>query len=256
LATVLVAFGREDFMNRLFSFSKWVVVGAMAATTCLQASAGTLFQNTTTDAGEFTPGSSIFGNEVIPDSAGFGYALTNLSFEFYAKQAGSFTGPGNMGFFADVRLYLNNGPSVSGAASPGTLVYDSGNVEIDTPTAGSTLDFKPSDFAKDAAYYSSQYGGLLIPAGDLTWTVQFSNLAGGDSAGVEFFNGPRIGSEYDDYWLSSDNGVSWSLLSNGAGENTAGLQIQGTIIPEPGILTLVAMGGLGLLTVARRFPRK
>lgn len=244
-------------MNRLLSFGKWVAVGAMAASSCLQASAATIFENDQVDTQyQFNPGASIFGNEIVPFTAGYGYAITNFSFQYYAKQAGAYTGPGNMAFFADVRLYLNDGPAVSGAASPGTLVYDSGKVEIDNPTAGSVLDFKPSDLSKDGAYYSAQYGGLLMSAGALTWTVQFSNLASGDSAGLEFFSGAAANTEYDDYWLSVNNGASWTLESNGAGLNNAGLLIQGTVIPEPGVLTLVAMGGLGLLATARRFPRK
>jgi hypothetical protein len=148
----------------------------------------------------FDPGLLEVGDEII--LSGPADHVGQFAFEFWGigSDNGEFAGDVQ----AQVRFYQNDGPLSSGYASPGTLLFDSGPFPIPaTPRA--TVIFE--EFQLDA----------LVPlAGPLpqefTWTVQFSGLAEGDSAGVDLYSPPVAGQNYNDYW-ERDNG-EWLLKTN------------------------------------------
>ncbi|MGO8678226.1 MAG: PEP-CTERM sorting domain-containing protein [Limisphaerales bacterium] len=239
--------------------SGWMVIGALALG--LSARADVLFQNNSTDLNtRFTDGSLEFGDQIFLNSPGQAY-VTNFSFEYYGvggKANGSFSGLVSV----DVRWYLNNGtPTTSGYATPGTLVYDSGpvNVAATGPTTGSTLTF--STATGDFPVFPAGTGtnGWYVPGNALTFTVQFSGMGTGDQVGVDLYSPPSVGTMYADYWQNNGTAAnpSWVLLENVNGTPVdIGQEWMGTAVPEPSALALSLVGGLGLLMAVRRFRNK
>jgi len=149
----------------------------------------------------FDPGTVEVGDEVILEGAA--RQLSRFAFGFWGENSvgGSFEGDVQ----ARVRFYRNDGPlSVSGFASPGTVIFDSGSFSIPvTPRA--TLIF--DDFQIDAVV------PLVAPLPHtFTWTVQFSGLSSNDTAGLDLFSPPVAGRAYPDYWEL--DGGQWSLKSS------------------------------------------
>ncbi|MGH7971286.1 MAG: immunoglobulin domain-containing protein, partial [Limisphaerales bacterium] len=106
---------------------------------------------------------------------------------------------------ARVRFYSNDGPVAGGVASPGTVLYDSGGINL-TPTNNGSVVLV--DF---------QSGGTVVPLTDalpdtFTWTVEFSGLTGNDTAGLNLFGPPVLGQVRGDYWTNSTQG--WMLATN------------------------------------------
>jgi hypothetical protein len=58
---------------------------------------------------------------------------------------------------------------------------------------------------------------VLLPD-DVTWTVQFTGLAGtaGDRAGLLFRDPPTVGTSYNDAWRRTDTGWQTVIFQNGA----------------------------------------
>lgn len=150
----------------------------------------------------FNPGSLEIGDEI--NLAGTARYLTEFSFEYWGLN----TSLGNTfagAVKARVRFYKNDGPLVSGYASPGTLIYDSGEFEI-TATPRATLIF-------DQATLHTGVVPLAANVPDkFTWTVQFSGLGADDQAGVDLYSPVVLGSSYPDYWERSASG--WLLKNN------------------------------------------
>jgi hypothetical protein len=239
-------------MNNLLKKSGWLVVGALALG--FSAKADVLFQNNSNDlVTRFSDGSLEFGNQIFLSNGGY---ITNFAFEYYGiggGAGGAFSG----NVTVDVRWYLNNGPvqaNSAGNATPGTLIYNSGAVNI-VPTSRSLLDFSTTtgDFPVVAAPGTN---GWFVGSSQLTFTVQFSGMGAGDVVGVDLFSPPTVGAMYADYWQNNGNG-SWSLLEDANGTPIdIGQEWMGTAVPEPSTLALSFMGGLGLLMAVRRFRNK
>ncbi len=152
----------------------------------------------------FDPGTTEVGDEII--LSGPAEQLRQFAFEFWG------IGTNNGGFKGDVqarvRFYRNDGPlAAAGYASPGTVLFDSGTFPIPaTPRAVVLFE----DFQIEAVV------PLTLPLpGSFTWTVQFSGLAAGDSAGLDLFSPPTVGDNYTDYW-ERESGV-WVLKTNAVG---------------------------------------
>jgi len=210
-----------------------------------------IFNNSTNDLlARFNPGTTEVGNEILlaPGTPRF---LTTFSFEFWGTNTAS---PNNTSFAgpvtAQIRFYENNGPLSSGVPSPGpTPFYDSGPISLAsigaTPTDRDTLVFS------QALDWPS---GLLIPASDITWTVQFEGLGATDSVGLDLYYPATVGQTYGDYWAY--NGSSWLLETNSeVPMSSFGAYMEATV-PEPSTLLLSLLGGLGILTLACRLRRK
>jgi hypothetical protein len=165
-----------------------------------------------------------YGNEVLLSATNS--TLTQFQFEYY----GDFVATGNE--MARIRFYKMDGPPNSdGYSTPGTVLYDSGAFSI---TAG---------------YVTKTFSGLSIAVpGDITWTVQFSGLVGGngDEAGLVITSPPSVGFAYDDFWMKTTSG--WGLFRWG-GNPVANFaaQITGivtTTTPPPTVGISLATSGV------------
>ena len=208
----------------------------------------TIYNNSTNDlAIRFNPGASQVGNEVV--LAGTERYLTQFSFEYWglSSNPNSFAGQ----ITAEVRFYLNNGPLFNGYATPGTTPFYDSTFAVPAPTARGTFVFSGADFGPSGALFLPTTSSV-----DLTWTVQFSGMGLGDSVGLDLYGPPTVGTTFGDYW--QNNGGGWLLLTNSlVPPNSAfGADMIAVATPEPSMLALSVLGGLGLLVAARRFGRK
>jgi len=221
----------------------------------VSASAATIYDNSVNDRNlRFGP-TTQFGDEIVlggPPTARF---LTNFSFEFWALNGGTLDPNGfSPAASARIRFYLNDGavgqPTFNGYATPGTVFYDSGTFLLETPTDRSTFIF--------TAGLDFPVGGLYMPVvnNTMTWTVQFSGLDVNDTAGLDVYSPPAVGSSFADYWEFS--GGSWALKTNSIGGVPVNMSFAARFeatVPEPSTVVFGVMGGLGLLVFGRRFTK-
>jgi hypothetical protein len=160
-----------------------------------------VYDNSVNDlAQRLDPGLTEVGDEIILNGAG--RYLSRFVFEYWGTNASS---PSFAGVVkARLRFYRNNGPEFNGYATPGTVLYDSGEFAI-SATARSTLTFL--DFVNGAVVPLTQ----ALPS-QLTWSVQFSDLGPGDRAGLDIYSPPALGWGYRDYW--DRTGGTWTLKTN------------------------------------------
>ena len=179
------------------------------------------------------------GNEIF--LTGSSFSLTNFTFE-YRSTSVSFSGSVGV----DVRFYLNDGPTTNGFATPHSLFYDSGWFTGVTPaTGGNNINYDTSDLYGGAALNLTP--GFVMPS-DFTFTITFTNLAGGNGVELPLAN-PAAG-QSGDYWLETADG--WELLTNSAPASFIA-NFSGTAVPEPPVLSLcVAGGALLILGLARQ----
>lgn len=210
----------------------------------------TIFDNSTHDlSARLDPGVLQVGDEIILDTANsWARYMTTFSFEYY----GVGFNVGNPSQFsgnvqADVKFYLNNGgPSpFSGYTMPGTSFWDTGWFTVPGPTSRSTFNFTAGSDNIPAA-------GLFLPASDFTWTVQFRGMTNGDVVGLDIYSPPSVGNDYKDYW---QNNGGWQLITNGV-VSSMDFAARIQAVPEPSTITFSILGGLTILTLARRLRRK
>ncbi len=261
-------------MTKLFRRNVVVSLGALCVAMSLPAAGDVFFSNTQNDLSyRLTTAQNVggltstaeYGDEVQMASLG---DLTNFSFEFWGTNTLS---PQNLGYQGAiqgrVRFYYNNGPldPTSKYATPGTMFYDSGwfylnAVGAGTPTARSTLQFNMSDFQSgDTLGLFQPDKGLPIANPYVTWTIEFQGLGNGDQLGVDIYSPPTVGLDYNDYWLKGTGSTAqWILYTNSDVPSVDfAAQFSGTtIVPEPSVLALSAVGALALFATNRRLRRK
>jgi hypothetical protein len=88
----------------------------------------------------------------------------------------------------------------------------------------------------------------------MTWSVKFTGLGLDDSVGVDIYSPPVVGTDYPDYW--QNDGTGWTLLTNSVPMDFGARFYAESTVPEPSTVTLSILGGLGILTLARRLRRK
>ncbi len=155
----------------------------------------------------FDPGPLEVGNEIVLAEPII--RLSEFSFEWWGTNSGGGPFAGNVQ--VQLRFYMNDGPLVSGYPAPGTLLFDSGPFSIPaSPRA--TLIYTETDFI-DLALVS-----LVMPVPEsFTWSVQFSGMGPGDTAGLDLYYPAVVGQNYGDYW--ERNGGGWLLKTNSAVTN-------------------------------------
>jgi hypothetical protein len=261
-------------MMKLFKRDVVVSLGALCVALSLPAAGDDFFNNsqndlhyrlTTAQNVDGLTSTAEYGDEI--DMASIG-DLTNFSFEFWGTNTLS---PANLGYQGAiqgrVRFYYNNGAPdpTSRYATPGTMFYDSGwfylnAVGAGTPTARSTLAFGMTDFQSgDKSGLFKPGEGLPVENPFVTWTVEFQGLGNGDELGVDLYYPPTVGLDYNDYWVKgTGSAAQWLLYTNSdvPAVDFAAVFQGTTIVPEPTVLALSAVGALALFATNRRLRRK
>ena len=214
----------------------------VAAILCVNFSlrADVVYANTNNDlTARFNPGLIEVGDEIV--LAGGARTVTDFNFEYWGL---NFSG----NEFARIRFYANDGAaSPAGPLLPNSLLFDSGFFFI-LPTPRAVLDFN------SAALTSGNVLNLTGPVpNSFTWSVQFSGITAGESAGLDLYNPPTIGGNYDDYW---DNNGGWQYRFRGTNATPISFGASVSAVPEPAILGLGLLGGLAVLLVRNRFQRR
>jgi hypothetical protein len=210
-----------------------------------------VYDNTSTNIDNYVlnfPNGQEIGDQIyLANYTAYPY-LTGFSFEYFSPNTAFSSGT----ITADVRFYLNDGPQFNSYNSPGTLFYDTGPFDIQTPwsyytgTNSAVLAFTNTDLYSDASVNLDPT--MKLPA-DFTVSVTFTGLSGSDHVGLNDFESPAVGSNYGDYWYN--NGGSWQLLSfNNSPPIAFGMQFYAA--PEPATVCLVMTGAALLAGFARR----
>ena len=225
--------------NKFWSIGSVCVATLLAA----QSSNGELvFDNSTGDLlTRFNPTTYEVGDEII--LAGGARTMTNFVFQYYGE---NFSGDE----FAQVRFYVNDGGAdPSGAIRPGTLFFDSGPFSI-IATPRNTLQFDLVQLTTGNILNLAP--GFVLP-NSFTWTVQFSGITGTETAGVDLYNPPTTGWDYNSYWDNDPFNGGWLLKTNGSLAMNFGARIEA--VPEPNAIAL-GLGGALLVILFRAGLRR
>ena len=229
-------------MWKLFSGNAYIIVIALFLGPSAKFQAATIYDNSVNDLlTRFSPGTKEVGDEILLGSTE--RFLTNFSFEFYGTNTANpvaFSGAVK----AEVRFYLNDGPSFNGYATPGTKLYDSGLFAIPAPIDRGTIHFTEGlAFPVGGLFLGPGPGGSLLS--NLTWSVQFSGMGPTDEIGLDIYSTPVVGGNYADFW---ENNGGWSLQTNLVPMNFAAKL---EAVPEPSPLVLCLLSAIGFLAAAR-----
>jgi len=157
-------------------------------------------------------GGTEIGNEITLD--GSARYPTRFAFQYWGTNAGQADFQGNVQL--RVRFYQNDGPLLNLAATPGTLIFDSGEFPVAATNQGTiTLE----NFQLSAV---TPLNGPLPSS--FTWTLQFSGLASNDSAGVMSFGPPVVGQLRSENWELAVDG--WILQTNVPASSSFGAQLE------------------------------
>jgi len=234
---------KQIMIARLFK-RVTVCLSTMTVVVGLSASAASIYDNSTIDNGSrLDPGLNEVGDEIV--LAGTERYLTDFAFGFWGFSNGGTVSPFAGTPEVRVRFYLNDGIAFNGYATPGTSFYDSDWFSLGPPTTRDSWEFSigGGDFPA---------GGLLMPVvSNFTWTVQFRSLGLNDTAGLDVFGPPTVGSSYPDYWENVSG--TWTLKTNVIAMNFAARF--DAAVPEPSGVVLAILGGLGLVLMGRRFRK-
>ena len=224
----------------IFSATKGALLAVAILCVNFSVRAEVVYANSTNDLNaRFDPGLVEVGDEIV--LAGGARTMTDFNFQYWGL---NFSG----NEFARVRFYANDGAaSPAGPLMPNSLLFDSGFFFI-LPTPRAVLDFN------SAALSSGNVVDLTVPIpNSFTWSVQFSGITAGEAAGVDLYNPPTIGGNYDDYW---DNNGGWQYRYRGTNAFPISFGARVTAVPEPSVLALGLLGGLAVLIVRSRFQRR
>lgn len=155
--------------------------------------------------GEFVPGLSQVGDEVVLSGNARSFHLSEFRFAYSGK---GLTG----GETVTVTLYANDGSvGLSGVPSPGAPLWTSAPFPI-----GNTTHNAITTGYVDIVYPQSDFGSLLVPK-HLTWAVQFAGFTPSATcyAGLLTEGPPETGLNYDTYWGKNIITGVWTLLQQG-----------------------------------------
>lgn len=207
-----------------------LLASVFAASSLMAAGVGpTVYQHSGSGNFSYTTAAE-YGDEVVLQ--GWERVITGFEFDYDAN----YSLAGGLVF----SLYEQNGPVISGAASPGSLIY---STTLDISSGRNTVVL---DFGVD---YSN-----MIP-GRLTYTVKFAGLLPGRTGGLIAPGGtPVVGLSANDFWEKTGPGPNdWALKVFAPGSPSANFAAKITAVPEPGTVALMVAGaGLVLLAVRRK----
>jgi len=188
--------------------------------------AGIIYDNSTGDLDSSYSSPNEFGDEVVFGGASDLRTISKFTFEYFGIGEG---GTANV----TLRFYLNDVLS-NGFYAPGTLLWTSDPFQVGaTPRA--TVAFEPNVFIGK--------GGMSY--NNFTWTVQFTDISGGSSWGLDIYDPPTVGYSYDDYWEHDALG-EWLLKTN---KFNVPMNFAARVeaVPEPNAMVLGIAGALAIL---------
>jgi hypothetical protein len=215
-------------MNKsIKNLTQLAAAGALAIL-AQNAQSSVLYNNTSGNQSENFNYTGQAGNEVVLAGTASQDLVTGLTFQY------DLTGTGTASADVVLNLWENNGPLVSGYPSPHTLLYSTTPFALTSFTSGAQLSYGPSDFGGT---------GVVVPK-DFTWTVSFTGLTAGESAGLGLYSPPTVGANFGDAWYNS--GSSWALDVATAGNPPLefGAKIVGTAVPDSSCLPISALAVL------------
>jgi len=205
-----------------------VLAGVVAVSLSASLSADIVYDNSTTALGSQVSqaaGVTEFGDQVqLAGSANNHLALTDFSFQ-YVTAGATVTGA------AVLRIYDIDGTSIPGHNSPGTLLFDS-----------TTIGTIPLQSGQNTVNINGITG--VNTSSSFIWTVSFSGLSAGETAGLPLYDPPTVGSSFKDFYEKSGGTWSLNLIDNGNTPANFAAQVGGVVIvPEP---STIALGLIGL----------
>jgi hypothetical protein len=238
-----------------FSLSA-VAVGAVALLTQNAQSQTTVYNNTSTFAGDFNYNNAQAGNEVILAGSTSGDEITSFQFQYdFLNSTLGTTGTPAGGETVTLSFYNNyGGTKVSGYAAPVTpALFTSTPVSLSGQgfTTGTSLTFSVANGGLPAA-------GVNVPQ-IFTWTVTFAGIGSAENAGLaEYGPTPLVGQNYSDAWYNTAGAASpvWALDLASSGNPALNFGATVSAVPEPSSIGLFAMGSIGLLASGWRKLRR
>lgn len=195
-----------------------VVVSALSLAVSAMAQSEIIYNNTSAPLNSVYSSNLEFGDEI--NFAGQNREVSRIQFEYNAN-AGLVPDANKVGTF---KIYANDGAN----GAPNTLIYSSGTFGLQPGSHTINIDTSTLRF--------------LVP-NTVTWTLSFSGLSGGDSAGALLYNPPTVGSSPDSFWQKDALGA-WGRTVLSPLPANFGARI--TAVPEPGTVTLMALGAIAL----------
>jgi hypothetical protein len=230
---------------------KWLAIGtAVCLFVNFKAAGDVLYNNAANNTGyQLTMANGQqTGSEILLGTPPNSYYLTNFSFNY--SSSGSAWGDVTL----DVILQLNDGPTYNGYATPGTVIYDSGTFNPANLNGDGGLDFTIDDLSLGDTVPLNSNATI---ANDFTLSFIVTGLTGDDAFALDLYNPATIGANYGDYWLNLGTQASpnWELLTNSiSGPVGVASEFYGSVTPapEPTVISLGILSGVGLLLAARR----
>lgn len=139
----------------------------------------------------------------------------------------------------EVRFYHEDGdPTPQGPLQPQSVIFDSGLLPV--TQSGQSI-------------FSIENLSLTVPD-TFVWTVQFTGVTSGETAGVVIHHPPAVGTSHNDFWERNNSSWQLSQLQNSSHQpidSSFGAQI--AVVPEPA--EFAAVSGIALLgfILLRRF---
>jgi hypothetical protein len=212
--------GNQTNMNRTL---KAIVLSAGLCSLPNLCFSAIVYDNSATDLGQYYPTNFEYGDQIT--LAGTDRTLSQFTFSYFFSGATASTQSWTL------RMYAN-----AGTNTPVAPFYTSDPIPVATGVNGYNTPIINFDLASPA---------VILP-NTFTWTVQFSNLAPGQNAGLLLYGPPNVGSSFNDFWQKDGTGT-WSLHQINNGSPLADFAARVSAVPEPGVL---ALGGLGALLLA------
>ena len=131
---------------------------------------------------------------------------------------------------ARIRFYVNDGPVIDSQQSPGTILYDSGPIDISAQVGGPPFDLEV-------------FPNVVVPANTFTWTVEFGGITpvpppNPQQGFLVICQFPTVGSSGDFHWTHAAPPI-WttqdapSFINNLKARVTAEFaDIDGDLIPD------------------------
>lgn len=190
-----------------------------------------IYDNTVTPLNSYFASQTEFGDQIT--TPGGGWVADTFTFEYFASGLGG-------GETAKIRFYSNDGTlanAAPGSARPGTLLYESTTF----PLINGNVPLTVTDLVGL---------GVNLPS-SFTWTVTPTGVAGAETFGLKLYDPPIVGQSLNDFWQFA--GGEWVLQQIPGTVANFGAQL--IAVPEPGTMTLLALGGAALFLRRRSVAR-